>query len=84
MEKELRKLQASEKVLTERKSSQNQHESEKGDIIPTTQHILDSYDKFTVLEKNNLWKIVMERITVFRTPEGALSMHVYPKLPMPA
>lgn len=45
--------------------------------------ILDSYDKLTIVEKNDLWKIVMERITVFRTPEGEFSMHIYPKLPMP-
>ena len=34
------------------------------EIIPTTQHILDSYPRLSVLEKNSLWKIVMEKITI--------------------
>ena len=52
------------------------------EIIPTTQHILDSYPQLSVEEKNRLWKIVMERITAYRTPGGEVSIHIYPKLPM--
>ena len=40
------------------------------ELIPTTQRILDSYPHLSVAEKNSLWKIVLEKITVFRTPEG--------------
>ena len=57
------------------------HDVEK-EIIPTTQHILDSYPQLSVEEKNRLWKIVMERITAYRTPGGEVSIHIYPKLPM--
>lgn len=82
LEKEIRKLQTSEADLLEKSSSQKQHESEVAEIIPTTQHILDSYSHLTIEEKNKLWKIVMEKITVYRTPSGEFHMHIYPKLPM--
>ena len=36
---------------------------------------------FPLQRKNSLWKIVLEKITVFRTPEGEFSLHLYPKLP---
>lgn len=39
------------------------------------------FDDVSVEEKNSLWKIVLEKITVFRTPEGEFSLHLYPKLP---
>lgn len=51
------------------------------DIIPTTQHILDNYDILTVEEKNRLWKLVLEKVTLYRTPQGELSVHIYPKVP---
>ena len=51
------------------------------EIIPTTQHILDNYDVLTIAEKNRLWKLVLNKATVYRTPEGELSVHIYPKIP---
>ena len=51
------------------------------DIIPTTQHILDNYDALTTEEKNRLWKLVLRKVTAYRTPDGKLSVHIYPKLP---
>lgn len=32
-------------------------------IIPTTQHILDNYDILSILEKNQLWKLVLKKVT---------------------
>lgn len=80
--KELRKLQASENDLLSRKASKNEIQTVEAEIIPTTQRILDSYPRLSVAEKNSLWKIVMEKITMYRTPDGEFSMHIYPKLPM--
>lgn len=80
--KELRKLQASEKDLLDRKASKKEVQTAEAEIIPTTQRILDSYPRLSVVEKNSLWKIVMEKITMYRTPDGEFSMHIYPKLPM--
>ena len=51
------------------------------DIIPTTQHILDNYDILTTEEKNRLWKLVLKKATLYRAPQGELSVHIYPKLP---
>ena len=51
------------------------------EIIPTTQHILDNYDVLTIAEKNCLWKLVLKKAIVYRTPDGELSVHIYPKLP---
>ena len=80
--KELRKLQASEKDLLDRKASKKEVQTAEAEIIPTTQRIPDSYPRLSVVEKNSLWKIVMEKITMYRTPDGEFSMHIYPKLPM--
>lgn len=82
MEREIRKLQSAETDLLEKSESQEQVESERAEVIPVTQHILDSYEQLSIHEKNRLWKIVMEKITVYRTPDGKFSMHIYPKLPI--
>lgn len=81
LEKEIQKLQSSETDLIKRNDFQKQRESEVAEIIPTTQHILDSYGHLTPLEKNNLWKIVLEKITVYRPQNGEFSIHIYPKIP---
>lgn len=80
--REIQKQRAAESDLLKKQSSQSETKSAEAEIIPTTQHILDSYPRLSVVEKNSLWKIVMEKITVFRTPDGEFSMHIYPKLPM--
>ena len=38
-------------------------------------------DVLTIAEKNRLWKLVLKKATVCRTPDGELSIHIYPKLP---
>lgn len=82
LEKKIKELKHSEADLLERSSAQKEQESKTAEIIPTTQHILDNYEHLSVVEKNNLWKIVMEKITVFRTQDGEFNLHIYPKLPM--
>ena len=32
-------------------------------------------------EKNRLWKLVLEKATLYRTPAGELRVHIYPNLP---
>lgn len=83
LEKKIKELECSEAELLEKSLSQKERESKTAEIIPTTQHILDNYEHLSVVEKNNLWQVVLEKITVYRTPEaGEFSMHIYPKLPM--
>lgn len=80
--KEINRLQASETDLLKRKESEREVRDVVEEIILTTQKILDSDPHLSIAEKNSLWKIVMEKITMYRTPDGDFSMHIYPKLPM--
>lgn len=80
--KELKRLQSDEADLLGKLSAQQSGEDSRRKIIPATQHILDSYDTLTIEEKNQLWKAVLVKITVFRTQDNEFSLHVYPKIPM--
>jgi len=80
--KEIRKLQSQEADLTRQQTFRQSTQTQAAEIIPATQQILDSYPLLSTVEKNNLWKIILEKITVFRTPSGEFSLHLYPKLPM--
>lgn len=80
--KEINRLQAFETDLLKRKESEREVRDVVEEIIPATQKILDSDPHLSIAEKNSLWKIVMEKITMYRTPDGDFSMHIYPKLPM--
>lgn len=81
LSKEIKKLQASEADLLRKQESRSQANRAAMEIIPTTQHILDNYDALTIAEKNRLWKLVLKKAAVYRTPDGELSVHIYPKLP---
>ena len=81
LSREIKKLQESEAELMRKKESGSQANQAAIEIIPTTQHILDNYDVLTIAEKNRLWKLVMKKATVYRTPDGELIVHIYPKLP---
>lgn len=74
-------IQGTEKKLMCKQESGKQANQAAFDIIPTTQHILDNYNVLTTEEKNRLWKLVLRKVTAYRTPEGELSVHIYPKLP---
>ena len=81
LSREIKNLQESEAELMLKKESGSQANQAAMEIIPTTQHILDNYDVLTIAEKNRLWKLVLKKATVYRTPDGDLSVHIYPKLP---
>ena len=50
-------------------------------IIPTTQKLLDNYDMLTPKEKNDLWKVVVEKITYYKGETGGeFHITIYPKL----
>ena len=50
-------------------------------LIPATQHILENYADLSVEEKNQLWKLVMKKATVYRSQDDALTVKIYPNLP---
>lgn len=39
------------------------------------------YDTLTIAEKNRLWKLVMLKATVYRSPDNELTVNIYPNLP---
>ena len=51
-------------------------------FLSTTAHILDYYGRMTAEEKNRLWKLLMEKVTYYRSPEkpDSIEIHRYPRL----
>jgi phosphoenolpyruvate synthase/pyruvate phosphate dikinase len=81
LSREIKNLQEAEADLLRKKEAGAEANQAAIDIIPTAQHILDNYDILTTEEKNRLWKLVLKKATLYRTPAGELSVHIYPKLP---
>lgn len=79
---DIEKLQADEANLLERIQGQQDSQTAKSKYIPTVQHLLDSYDMLTPKQKNEIWKQVLEKITVVRE-KGAkdFEVHLYPRIP---
>ena len=78
---EIKKLQASEADLMDQLRDSDSQKKGALQIIPATQHILDNYQHFTTEEKNRLWKLVLKKVTVYRSQEDELTIHLYPNLP---
>ena len=81
LSKEIKQLQLAEADLMRQQSEQSQKEQQVAQIIPTTQHILESYPLLEIEEKNRLWKLVLKRVTVYRSPDDKLEVNIYPNLP---
>ena len=79
--KEMHELQKKEADLLNQHSEENREKQVSSQIIPTTQHILGNYSRLNVQEKNQLWKLVMKKVTVYRSPEDELTLNIYPNLP---
>jgi hypothetical protein len=78
---EIQKLQSSETELIQQQYAGAEKKKTSLQIIPTTQQILDNYDILTILEKNQLWKLVLKKVTVYRSQDDELSIQLYPNLP---
>ncbi len=51
------------------------------DIIPKTQHLLDSYDIMSPQQKNDLWREVLVKIELYAEPKGKdFDIKLYPKI----
>lgn len=81
IERERKDLEEAKEKLEYREAHQEDQRRATISIIPTTQHILENYSHLTISEKNGLWKLVLKKATVYRTPDGELSLHIYPNLP---
>ena len=78
---EISKLQASEADLMDQLRDSDSQKKGALQIIPATQHILDNYRHFTAEEKNRLWKLILKKVTVYRSQDDELTIHLYPNLP---
>ena len=81
LSQEIRRLQSSEADLVDQLRDGNSQRKSAMQIIPTTRHILDNYRLFTTEEKNQLWKLVMKKVTIYRSPDDQITLHIYPNLP---
>ena len=78
---EIKQLLSTESDLIRQQEKGNEKKESIMQIIPTTQHILDNYDILSILEKNQLWKLVLKKVTVYRSQADELSIRLYPNLP---
>ncbi len=81
LSKEIRRLQNLEADLLRQQKEGNQQKKIASRLIPTAQHILDNYSQLSVEEKNQLWKLVMKKVTVYRSQDDKLTVNIYPNLP---
>lgn len=82
LQKDIKELQSSIEELEEICHNKSEYEQAREIFLPTTAHILDYYDRMTAEEKNRLWKLLMEKITYYRSPErpDSIEIHLYPRL----
>ena len=78
---EIKQLQISEAELLRHQTEGDQKDPLTSQIVPVTQQILESYSVLTPLEKNQLWKLVMKKATVYRSQDDGSTVRVYPDLP---
>ena len=81
LSREIKNLQEAEADLLQKKESGAEANQAAMDIIPTAQHILDNYDILTIEEKNRLWKLVLKKITIYRSPDDDITIRIHPNLP---
>ena len=43
--------------------------------------ILGSYPILTLEEKNRLWKLVLKKVTIYRSPDDDITIRIHPNLP---
>ena len=81
IEEKIKELTSSKLELERKMIEEENANSHKQIIIPTTQKLLDNYDQMTAEEKNRLWKEVLEKVTVERLElKGDITVKIYPKI----
>lgn len=82
LEAEIEKVESDIEDLEAKISERDETQSAQLNIIPTTQKILDNYDRLTPKEKNDLWKEILWKVTYCKTEKkGKFDITIYPKLP---
>ena len=57
----------------------SQHQ--KANLIPQTEELLASYDHMTNTERNELLKVILEKIDYYKGADGKIVIDLYPRLP---
>ena len=82
LQNDIQRLEEAKIVLERKQSEQETNNKAATEIIPATQHILDNYDVLKPEQKNELWKLVLRKVTMFRgETKGPLRIKLYPNLP---
>lgn len=71
------------KKHAELKKETKDHMSQE-EFIPKAQQLLETYDTLTPLQKNKVWKSLLEKVTYYRAPNAGrddFTVHIYPKIP---
>ena len=79
--KEIQNLERREAELTQKRNEGIQNQTDRLQIIPVVQSILNSYPLLSTAEKNRLWKLVLKSATIYRSQDDILTVHIYPNLP---
>ena len=82
LQKDIDQIKADIEDLNEQIFNQQKEQVVQNNIIPVTEYLLDSYERLTPREKNDIWKEVLEKITYYKEERGGeFRIVIYPKLP---
>ncbi|MBQ2854943.1 MAG: hypothetical protein IJE81_05670, partial [Oscillospiraceae bacterium] len=56
-------------------------QQQKANLIPQTEELLASYDHMTNTERNELLKVILEKIDYYKGADGEIVIDLYPRLP---
>ena len=79
--REIQNLERREAELTQKRNEGIQNQTDRLQIIPVVQGILNSDPLLSTAEKNRLWKLVLKSATIYRSQDDILTVHIYPNLP---
>lgn len=56
-------------------------QKQKANLIPQAEELLASYDHMTNTERNELLKVILEKIDYYKGADGEIVIDLYPRLP---
>ena len=65
----------------QQKSEGKQKETAQAQIIPVAQYILENHPILSLEKKNRLWKLVLKKAAIYRSPGNEVTIRIYPNLP---
>ena len=82
LKKEIDQVKAGIEDLEGKIFNKQKEQVVQNNIIPVTEYLLDSYERLSPREKNDIWKEVLEKITYYKDKKGGdFRITIYPKLP---